>query len=119
MLRTSLLISLVLFSPSVFAKDFLIRINNMTMSELHYVYVSPSDVTQWEDDLLDEDEILTPESRISLTLEDYDSPFFDVRAIDENGDYYYRYKVNAESQDVVFYSTDRIKSSSEYINPSK
>lgn len=95
-------------SSSIWAQQYILEIHNQTQQALHYIYVSNAQDQTWEDDLLDENEFLEKDGQISLTLTDYDNPYFDIRAIDENGDFYYRYRVNAEQQKVYFKPQDRV-----------
>ena len=102
-------------SISVWAKDYKIEIVNKTPLELQYIYVSSTEDEYWEDDILDEDEVLDPQQELSLNLTEYDTPYFDVRAVDENGDFYYRYKAKGNGPKIVFTEKDRIANPSQSI----
>lgn len=109
-----LIIALLILPISccVWAKEYILEIHNQTQQDLHYIYVSNVQDQTWEEDLLDENEFLEHDGQLSLTLTDYDSPYFDIRAIDAQGDFYYRYRVNAQTDRVYFKAQDRIINSS-------
>ena len=102
------LFSLTLSTLS-YSANYLLEIHNQTQRPLHYVYVSNSQDETWEEDLLSENEFLQHDGQISLTLTDYENPYFDVRAIDDHGDLYYRYRVAVEQKSVLFSPQDRVK----------
>ena len=99
-------------SCCVWAKDYILEIHNQTQQALHYIYVTNAQDQTWENDLLDKNEFLENNGQLSLTLTDYKNPYFDIRAIDVQGDFYYRYRVNAEKEHVYFKPQDRLKNTS-------
>lgn len=93
---------------SALAEDFKIEIINKTSLELQYIYVSSTEDEYWGNDILDEDEVLEPQRGLNLNLTKYDTPYFDVRAVDENGDFYYFYKAQGNGSKIIFTEKDRI-----------
>lgn len=112
MFKITLFIVLSLCTTLSFSKESILYINNMTNLNLHYLYVSPSSEKKWEDDLLGEDQMLAPNGQVSLTLANYDLPYFDIRAIDQNGNFYYRYKVSPQIHEVIFSPEDLVRNTS-------
>ena len=112
MLKLTLAIIILQLNCTAFAAQYILEIYNQTQQPLHDIYVSGSKDQTWENDLLDENEFLEKDGQISLTLTDYDSPYFDIRAIDEQGNFYYRYRVNAEQIRINFTPEDRVPNSS-------
>lgn len=106
MKKLAIFCAAIMVSNLAFAADYVLRINNKTGVDLHQVYVSHEKTDDWEDDILDSDEILSSGDNVKLTLEDYNSPWFDVMGVDEKGNQYTRYEVNVEKDDVTLTSRD-------------
>ena len=103
-----LTVCLSIMTTTAWSADYVLDIKNQTKRPLHYIYVSHVQDEVWEEDLLNLDEFLEPEGHMRLTLTHYDSPYFDVRAIDDQGHFYYRYRVNAQQSQVEFTPLDRV-----------
>lgn len=88
------------------AANYVVRISNDTGVDLHQIFVSHEETDDWEDDILDSDEILAAGENFELTLEDYDSPVFDVMGVDENGNQYIKYEINVEKDDMSLSQQD-------------
>lgn len=109
---SKLILVFVMFqlSTALWAKDYILEIHNQTQKALYYIYVSHVQDHIWEEDLLDENEYLERDGQLTLTLSDYPTPYFDIRAIDSEGNFYYRYRVDAEQGPVYFKAQDRVTS---------
>ncbi|MEN1727637.1 MAG: hypothetical protein AAGJ52_04280 [Pseudomonadota bacterium] len=68
-------------------EDYVIDITNNTGYTVMFLNVSPASTDEWEEDVMG-DEVLMDGDTFRLLLEGYDSPIFDVRLIDEDGDTY-------------------------------
>lgn len=106
MKKILLMSALFLASTAGWAADYVLRISNNIGVDVHQVYVSHEKSQDWEDDILDEDEILASGENFKLTLNDYPSPWFDVLVVDADGQKYAKYEVNVEETDVNFTSKD-------------
>lgn len=98
--------ALFLASSASWSADYVLRISNKIGVDIHQVYVSHEKSDDWEEDVLDEDEILGAGENFKINLTDYPSPWFDVLAVDENGKKYVQYEVNVEEKDVSFSKAD-------------
>lgn len=88
-----------------------IDITNNTGYEIYYLYVSHEDSDSWEQDMLGEDTLSNGQTfRVSVT--DYSSSIFDVRAEDEDGDTYTLYGINIATEDIDLTLNDLDDSSS-------
>lgn len=82
------------------AADYYIKITNNTGYEIYYVYVSPQSSDEWEEDVLGAD-ILADGETLRVNLNGYDSPYFDVKLVDEDGDSYTFMGVNVARRDLT------------------
>ena len=97
----------LMFATLTFAADYNVTILNKTGLDLYQVYISDEESDDWEEDILDEDEILAADDYVDIELTDYESPLFDVRAVDENGAEYMIYGVNVQKKrEVVIQLSD-------------
>ncbi|AZM96926.1 hypothetical protein [Vreelandella venusta] len=92
---------LVLCSSSLaMAADYHIDITNRTGYILYYMYISPVDSKSWEEDVLGNDVLMDGDTqRVAIT--GYDSPYFDIRLVDEDDDSYTFWKVDVSTRDLV------------------
>ena len=88
------------------AANYVLRIHNHTGVDLHQIFVSHEKIDDWEEDVLDSDEILGAGDDFKLTLEDYNTPWFDVMGVDEKGNQYAQYEINVEKDDVILKPED-------------
>lgn len=93
-----LLIALV--AGKAMAADYQIDISNNTGYTIMFMYVSPADAQSWEEDVLG-DEVLPDGVARRITLSNYNSPMFDVRLVDEDGDTYTFWNVDVSQRDLV------------------
>ena len=101
--RLALVVALAVASPLAFAQQQMyVDVTNRTGFTLWHLYVSPASASDWEEDLLDSDEVMEDGQTKRITLTGYKSPRFDVRAIDSDGDSYTRMDINVREADVVF-----------------
>lgn len=106
-----LLILTVFASPSFASFSVVtpyVEIQNLTGSEIHHLYLSQEAVLGWENDVLDE-EILGHGEMMRVNIHGYDSPLFDIRVIDQDGDDYQKFNVHVSNQVIIFTPADRIK----------
>jgi len=81
------------------ADNYFLTITNNTGYDILYAYVSPDHSDDWEEDVLGSD-ILEDGAGVRVTLRGYDSPMFDVRLVDVDGDSYTFWGVNVAKQDL-------------------
>ncbi|HVT03146.1 MAG TPA: hypothetical protein VHL58_07175 [Thermoanaerobaculia bacterium] len=60
-----------------------IEIQNLSKYDIHHLYLSPSDQTEWGPDQLGKD-VMEPKG--SITLTDIDCDKYDIKVVDEDGD---------------------------------
>lgn len=97
----ALLVALLLTTVAAQAqKNYYVDITNATGFTIMYVYVSPADARNWEEDVLGNDVLLDGDSQ-RVTLTGYRSPVFDIQLVDEDGDTYTFWNVNVARQDIV------------------
>ena len=80
--------------------DGYINITNRTGYDIYYLHVSHEDETSWEEDMLGDD-ILEHGETFEVTVTDYASSIFDIRAQDEDGDTYTVYGIDIATDDLV------------------
>lgn len=80
--------------------DYYIDITNRTGYTIHYLQVSPANAKSWQEDVLGNDVMYNGQSQ-RVTLTGYDSPVFDVRLTDEDGDTYSFFGIDVSLQDLV------------------
>lgn len=100
--RAALVAALAVASPLAFAQQMYVDVTNNTGFAIWHLYVSPASASDWEEDLLGEEEVLENGRTKRITLTGYKSPRFDVRAVDSDGDSYTRMNINVRESDVVF-----------------
>ncbi len=88
------------FGASALAEDYYVEITNKTGFTIYYMYVSPAESTDWEEDLLGEDVLMNGTKR-RVNLNGYSSPVFDIKLVDEDGDSYTFWKVDVSKKDIV------------------
>lgn len=96
-------LGLVLFfamCTTVLAADFTVKITNKTGFIIAFMYVSPGNSKQWEEDVLHNNIMENGES-YEISLEGYNSPIFDIKLVDEDGDTYTFYDINVKKFDIV------------------
>ena len=89
------------FSALASAADYAVVVSNNTGYDFHHLYVSSVNSDEWEEDILGAD-VLHSGEHITVTITGYDSPLFDIRAVDEEGDSVTLYDVDVEKHDVEF-----------------
>lgn len=73
------------FSQSVDVLDFYIK--NDTGYRIYSIYCSPSDVSTWDEDLIDGEVLYDGQTAdITFTGEDYDTTIYNIKIMDEFGD---------------------------------
>lgn len=82
------------------AFDGYINVENETGYDIHYLYISPANADDWEEDVLEED-ILENGEEIKVTVEGYKSSIFDVKAVDEDGDSYTFWDIDVATTDIT------------------
>lgn len=92
----------LLTSPLAQAQQMYVDVTNRTGFTIWHLYVSPSNASDWEEDLLGAAEVMETGATKRITLTGYKSPKFDIKAVDSDGDSYIRMGVNVRNADVVF-----------------
>lgn len=87
-------------SSMVLADDYYVDITNNTGYTIVYMHVSPGNSKSWEEDVLGNDVLMNGDTQ-RVTLTGYNSPYFDVRLIDEDEDSYTFWNVDVSTQDLV------------------
>jgi len=95
---------LIAFSAQA-QQDYAFEITNDTGYTILFLNVSPADAQTWEEDVLDEKVILDGET-VTVNLSGYNSPVFDIRAIDEDLDSYTFFGVNVAEGDLTITLAD-------------
>lgn len=106
MKKIAMMSALLLVSALTNAEDYVLRVANKTTADLHQIYISHEKSDDWEDDILGEDEILKVGDSFKINLTEYNTPWFDIRGVDENGNEYIRYEVDVTENDVVLQNSD-------------
>lgn len=87
-------------SSLVMAADYYVDITNRTGYTIFYMYLSPSNSTIWEEDVLGKDVLMNGDTQ-RVTLTGYSNPNFDIRLVDEDNDSYTFMNVDVSRQDLV------------------
>lgn len=82
------------------ADDYYVDITNNTGYTIEYMYVSPGNTDEWQEDLLGE-QVLPNGAGGRVTLTGFSGPIFDIRLEDEEGDTYTFWDFNVEEFDLV------------------
>ncbi|HET7923244.1 MAG TPA: hypothetical protein VFL30_00005 [Rhodanobacteraceae bacterium] len=88
-------------SAAAVAADYGFDITNETGYMLTHLYVSPETADYWEEDLLGKEGVLRPGRKYRVDLSGYESPIFDIRLVDEDGERYTFWKVDVSKQDLT------------------
>lgn len=83
-----------------------IEIQNLTGQAIHQLYLSPENVEDWENDIMDKD-VLPHGELMRINLKGYDTKNFDIRIVDEDGDDYQKFNIHVEQQTIIFTPSDR------------
>lgn len=75
-------------------------VTNNTGYTIMYLYVSHVDSGSWEEDVLGTN-ILQNGQSFRVNLNNYPSPFFDIKAVDEDGDSYTVRRLNVQTNDLT------------------
>ncbi|WP_239056611.1 hypothetical protein [Wenzhouxiangella limi] len=81
-------------------QNYYVDVTNQTGFTIFYLYVSPADAKDWEEDVLGSEVMLHGQTR-RVTLNNYFSPIFDIRLVDEDGDTYTFWNVDVSLRDIV------------------
>ncbi|MDC7227127.1 MAG: hypothetical protein PQJ61_10230 [Spirochaetales bacterium] len=96
------LMIILLTTAAVFAEN-VVTVTNETGYTINYIYFSPSDYDDWDDDFLGDDSLEDGET-VEIVLDreiDEDQFIYDLQAVDEDNDYYTMYEVDLnESMDI-------------------
>lgn len=87
-------------SGAVKAENYYVDVTNRTGYTIMYLYVSPGDARSWEEDVLGNDTVMDGTTQ-RVTLYGYNSPIFDIRLVDEDGDTYTFWNVDVSRNDLV------------------
>lgn len=98
--RLWLMLLATLWAGQATAADYYVDISNQTGYTIMYMYVSPSDAQNWEEDVLGSQVLPTGQGR-RVWLRNYHSPMFDIRLVDEDGDTYTFWQVDVSRHDLV------------------
>ncbi|MEY1661398.1 hypothetical protein [Isoalcanivorax beigongshangi] len=108
-MRKYLIACLALFSLGLSAlanaEDFRLTIHNKTGYDIHYIYLSPPDSEDWEEDVLGSS-ILRDGHSQPIDISGYDNPIFDIRVVDEDHDDYVFWKHNVRRHDSLTVTLD-------------
>lgn len=89
-----------LVSHQALAEDYYVDITNKTGFTIYYVYVSPGKSKSWEEDVLGSN-VLSNGETYRINLRGYQSPIFDIKLVDEDGDSYTFWNVDVSTSDIV------------------
>jgi hypothetical protein len=92
---------LVCVSAAAVAADYGFDITNDTGHAITHLYVSPETSNYWEEDVLGKQGLLRPGRTHRVRLSGYESPIFDIRLVDEDGDRYTFWKVDVSKQSIT------------------
>lgn len=81
-------------------QNYYVDITNRTGFTIMYMYVSPADARNWEEDVLGS-QVLHSGSSQRVNLRGYRSPVFDIRLVDEDGDTYTFWDIDVSRHDIV------------------
>jgi hypothetical protein len=97
---SGLLFLLLTASSAQAQQDYFVDITNQTGFTIFYMYVSPADAKDWEEDVLGNAVLMNGDTK-RVHLYNYFSPMFDIRLIDEDGDTYTFWNVDVSLRDVI------------------
>lgn len=89
-----------LFAGKAVAADYYVDVNNQTGYTIVYMYVSPGAAKSWEEDVLGT-QVLQDGMTQRVTLTNFNSPIFDIRLVDEDGDTYTFWNIDVSRHDLV------------------
>ena len=69
--------------PAFAARSATVKVINQSKWEIHHIYLSSSDDSEWGEDQLDEDILVKGDS---LTLTNIPCDLYDIKVVDEDGD---------------------------------
>ena len=95
-----ILLALLGLSAAQAQQNYYVDVTNRTGFTILYMYVSPGDAKNWEEDVLGKDILLNGRTQ-RVNLYGYRSPIFDIRLVDEDGDTYTFWNVNVSRSDLV------------------
>lgn len=81
------------------SNEYYVDITNKTGFTIMYMYVSPDDSSSWEEDVLGS-EVLADGNTRRVRLQGYQSPIFDIRLVDSDGDSYTYFDIDVSRQDI-------------------
>jgi predicted RNA-binding protein len=81
--------------------DGYVRVTNDTGYDFHYLYVSNAESDSWEEDVLGKGLLLDGQT-VRVDVTNAESEYFDIRAVDEDGDSYTLWDVDISSRDITF-----------------
>lgn len=81
-------------------QNYYVDITNRTGYTIMYMYVSPANSRNWEEDVLGRD-VLPSGTTQRVNLYGFRSPVFDIRLVDEDGDTYTFWNVDVSRRDLV------------------
>lgn len=84
---------------SELTRGLYVEIINQTGYNILEAYISPVESNSWEEDVLDETLPVGASTRIDLT--GFDSPMFDIKLVDEDGDSYTFPNVDVSKRDIT------------------
>ncbi len=83
-----------------FAQEYYVDITNNTGYTITELYISPTTSEDWEADILDGSTINAGDTR-RVDLTGYESPLFDIKLVDVDGDSYTYMSVDVSERDIV------------------
>lgn len=95
-----LLLTVIACASAQAQRNYYVDVTNRTGFTMLYMYVSPADARNWEEDVLG-DEVLGSGKSKRVNLYGYRSPVFDIRLVDEDGDTYTFWDVDVSRHDLV------------------
>jgi hypothetical protein len=100
--RTSnvIVLAFILLPFASFAQEYYVEITNNTGYTITELYVSPTTLEDWEADILAGSTINTGDTR-RVDLTGYESPLFDIKLVDVDGDSYTYMSVDVSERDIV------------------
>jgi hypothetical protein len=100
MTLSGLILVLLTATPAQAQQDYYVDITNQTGFTIFYMYVSPADAKDWEEDVLGNEVLMNGDTK-RVNLYNYFSPMFDIRLVDEDGDTYTFWNVDVSLRDVI------------------
>ncbi|HEY5623035.1 MAG TPA: hypothetical protein VIV14_04685 [Gammaproteobacteria bacterium] len=97
--------TLGLYSASTSAFNGYVEVTNDTGYTIYYLYVSNTSSGGWEEDVLGS-EVLMDGETVRVDVTNAASEYFDIRAVDEDGDSYTLWDVDISTRDVTFTLAD-------------